>query len=225
MADVNSFVPNIGGTNSLSGNGVTEKWRDAGDGTWQKLGAMVVVGSDGTAGGSVTGFTAIVGASFSRPADTSAYAIGDIIGDSTVAATMNANVTAASAGIMRVHVARATDKTGMVRRLRLKTTDAAFLNMVVRVHLFRDRPTLLVGDNGAFAANASESNYLGYGDITLAMQFSDYVKGITGPADGSEWNFDPFSGTDYIHALLECRSVVTPGSAKTWSLVAEVLQN
>jgi hypothetical protein len=187
--------------------------------------AAMNVGSDGTPGGSVTGFTAIVGASFARPADTNVYAIGDIIGDSTVAATMNANVTAATAGIMRVHVARAADKTGMVRRLRLKTNDAAFLNMSVRVHLFKDRPTLLVGDNGVFAANATESNYLGYADITLGMSFSDYVKGISGPADGSEWNFDPSSGTDYIHALLECRSVVTPGSAKTWSLVAEVLQN
>jgi hypothetical protein len=186
---------------------------------------VIQVDASGTpgSGGAVSGYTAIVGASFSRPADTAAYAIGDALLDSTVAATVNANVTAGTAGIMQLHVARSTDKTGMVRRLRLKTNDAAFAGATIRVHLYKDRPTVTNGDNGAFLT--TESNYLGYADIVLDRHFSDAEKGFGTPAIGNEWNFDPSSGTDYIYAILETRTAVTPGSAKVWTLVAEVLQN
>jgi hypothetical protein len=174
--------------------------------------------------GQVGGAIAVATASFQRPADTLAYAVGDAILDSTTAATVNANTAAGSAGIMRLHVARATDKTGMIRRLRLKTNDTAFAAATVRVHLFRDRPTVTNGDNGAFLP--TESNYIGYADVVLDRHFSDAEKGLGVPAIGSEWNFDPAPGTDYIHAILETRTAITtPGSAKTWTLAAEAHQN
>jgi hypothetical protein len=174
--------------------------------------------------GQVGGAIAVATASFQRPADTLAYAVGDAILDSTTAATVNANTAAGSAGIMRLHVARATDKTGMIRRLRLKTNDTAFAAATVRVHLFRDRPTVTNGDNGPFLT--SESNYIGYADVVLDRHFSDAEKGLGVPAIGSEWNFDPAPGTDYIHATLETRTAITtPGSAKTWTLAAEAHQN
>jgi hypothetical protein len=174
--------------------------------------------------GEVGGRTAIVGASFARPADNAAYAIGDAILDSTTAATVNANVTAGTAGIMRLHVGRATDKTGMIRRLRLKTNDTTFAGATIRVHLYKDRPTVTNGDNGAWLT--TESTYIGYADIVLDRHFSDAEKGIGTPSAGSEWNFDPSAGTDYIHAILETRTAIAaPGSAKTWTLTAETLQN
>jgi hypothetical protein len=173
--------------------------------------------------GQIGGAIIIAGASFSRPANTTAYPVGALILDATSAATVNAN-TASTAGIMRLHVGRAVDKTGMVRRLRLKTNDAAFANATVRVHLYKDRPTVSNGDGAAWLT--TESNYLGYSDITLDRHFTDAEKGIGIPAWGSEWNFDPSSGTDYIHALLETRTAIaSPGSAKTWTLAAEAHQN
>jgi len=188
----------------------------------------VMIGSDGTVGephiGEVGGRIVVAVASFARPADNAAYAVGDVLLDSTTAATANANTTAGTAGIMRLHVGRSADKTGMVRRLRLKTNDTAFAGATIRVHLFKDRPTVSNGDNGAFLT--TESNYIGYGDVLLDRHFADAEKGMGTPAIGSEWNFEPASGTDYIHAILETRTAIaTPGSAKTWTLAAEAHQN
>jgi hypothetical protein len=59
--------------------------------------------------GQVGGAIAVATASFSRPADTLGYIVGDALLDSTTAATVNANTTVNTAGIMRLHVGRATD--------------------------------------------------------------------------------------------------------------------
>jgi hypothetical protein len=132
---------------------------------------------------------AVATARFSRPADTLAYA--SAMRSSTAPRPPPSMPTrpVGTAGIMRLHVARATDKTGMIRRLRLKTNDTAFAGATVRVHLYRDRPTVTNGDNGAFLT--TESNYIGYSDVVLDRHFSDAEKGIGVPAIGSEWNFEP----------------------------------
>lgn len=211
-----------------SGAGTTIATDNIAGVNWQRV--KVGIGDDGVAADvsqanpmPVAGSIVVATASFSRPADTNVYAIGDAMLDATSAATVNANVTAGAAGIMRLHVGRSTDKTGMVRRLRLKTNDTAFANATVRVHMFKDRPTVTNGDNGAFLT--TESNYVGYSDIVLDRHFSDAEKGFGIPQIGSEWNFEPTSGQDYIHAILETRTVVVPGSAKTWTLAAEAHQN
>jgi hypothetical protein len=166
--------------------------------------------------GQVGGHIAVASANFTRPADTNAYAVGDLIANST---------TAGSVVPLSLAVSRASDKTGMVRRLRLKTNDTAWANATVRVHLFKNTPTLSVGDNAVFSGGTTESEYLGYADITLDRHFSDAEKGTGIPATGSEWNFEPSAGTQTIFALLEARSAITPGSAKVWTLAAETHQN
>lgn len=171
----------------------------------------------------ISGFSSVVGATFNRPADTAAYVSGDVIGDNTVAATMNANVTPGSAGLMVLPLARSAGKTGMIRRVRVKTNDTAFAAKNVRVHFFKDRPTLTNGDNGAFLT--TESNYLGYCDVLLDRHFSDQEKGIGVPSTGSEINFDAAAGSVNIYALIECRDAVTPGSAKTWAVAVETLRD
>jgi hypothetical protein len=118
----------------------------------------------------------------------------------------------------------------MMRSLRLKVNDTAWKGATVRVHLFRDSPTVTVGDNGALNTSETyaftESNYMGYCDIALPQQTSDgYVKGFGVRSIGGEWNFDAAAGSQNIYVLLEARTGVTPGSAKTFALVAETLQN
>lgn len=165
--------------------------------------------------GQVGGHIAIVTASgFTRPANTTAYAVGDLIAN---------NATAGSVTPITLAVARANDKTGMVRRLRLKTTDTGFAGQTVRAHLYQDSPTVTNGDNGAWLSIAS--GYLGYADIALDRVFSDSIMGLGVPAVGGEFNFAPHSGTENIFALLESRAVATPQSASTWTLTAEAHQN
>jgi hypothetical protein len=165
--------------------------------------------------GQIGGHIATATATMTRPADTTAYVSGDLIANST---------TAGSVAPLTLAVARAANKSGAIRRLRLKVNDTAWLNASVRVHLYRQSPTVANGDNGAFSS--TESNHIGYSDITLDRQFSDpCVKGIGIPAIGSEFNFEPDAGTANIYALLECRSAVTPAASKTFTLTLEAYQN
>jgi hypothetical protein len=167
----------------------------------------------------VTGVSAMVGASFTRPNNTTAYSSGQIIAQSTTAGSCSAlGLPAARLPIPAC--------TGMIRRARLMVNDTAWLNAVVRCHFFKLNPTFSNGDGGNFAGGLNESTYLGACDVTLNEQFSDpYVKGIGAPNAGTEVNFDTASGTQNIYAVLECRSSVTPAASSTWSLTAEVLQN
>lgn len=159
------------------------------------------------------GLFAAVGGTLVRPSNTTAYASGKIIAQSTVAGSCSAILIAAS---------RANDATGMIRRLRLKVNDAAWVAATVRVHLFKDAPTFTNGDGGNFAAGLTESNYLGYLDVLLDQSFSDpFAKGFA----SGEINYEPSLGTPNIFAVFEARSAVTPAASKTFSLTAEVLRN
>ena len=167
--------------------------------------------------GEVAGKIAVAQATLTRPANTTAYTANTIVAN---------NATAGSVVPITLAVARSNDKTVMIRRLRLKVNDTAWLNAVVRVHLYKDSPTFAVGDGGNWISGTTESTYIGYADIVLDRQFSDpFVKGFGVPAVGSEWNVEPSAGTQNIFAVLETRSAVTPGSAKTFTLAAECHQN
>jgi hypothetical protein len=203
-------------------NGVAKRLKDMGDGSYAEVVYNANGGGGGGGGGAseahigeVGGKTIIAGASVTRPADTSAYAIGDLIANST---------TAGSVTPLALAAARVAQGTGMIRRARLKVNDAAWANAIVRVHFYRDSPACAAGDNGAWST--TESNYLGACDVTLDKSFSDpFVKGTGVPAAGSEINFDCAASSQNVYALLEARSAVTPGSAKVFSLVVEVLAN
>lgn len=168
------------------------------------------------AGCVVGGIAAIVGGTLTTPANTPTYALGQIIANSATPGSVTA---------IQVAVARINGGTGMVRRLRLKVNDAVWLNNTIRVHLYRDSPTCAAGDTGVWAGNTTESNYLGYCDIVMDRQFSDYVKGFGVVNVGSEINFDTAGGSQVLYALLESRSVVTRAASKIFSLVAEALPN
>jgi hypothetical protein len=157
----------------------------------------------------------IASGSITRAATTTAYATGQIIAQSA---------TAGSCSAVPMAVASSNDRPGLIRRLRLKINDTAWLSAVVRVHLFQNNPTYAVGDGSAFAGNLTESEYIGYGDVTLNEQFSDpFVKGIGVPAVGLEWNFQPSLGTQNVFAVFEARGAVTPAASKVFTLEAEAL--
>ena len=162
------------------------------------------------------GVFAVASGSFTRPANTTAYVSGQIIANST---------TAGSCTAISLTAARANDTSGAVRRVRVRVNDSAWLNATVRVRFFRNSPTFATGDGSAIAANITESESLGYCDVTLDQSFSDYTAGIGAPAIGGEMNFVPTSGAQTIFAVLEARSGVTPAASKVFSVFAEVYQN
>lgn len=171
-------------------------------------------GSSSTGVVTVSGTTAVVGGSSTRPADTTAYASGDLVANS---------VTAGSVVPITVAAGRVVNGTGMVRRVRLKKSGAVLTNAQFRVHLYKDTPTVTNGDNMAWLS--TESNYLGACDVTMDQAFSNAAKGIGVPNAGSDINFDCSSGTANIFALIEARAAYTPASAEVFTLAVEVLQN
>lgn len=148
--------------------------------------------------------------SITRPADTNIYAIGDLIANNTTAGSVTPMAITAPG-----------DGACVLNRVRLKVNDTAWKAGVIRVHLFRTLPTVTVGDNGALNASETyaftESDYLGYVDVTLSVQTSDgFAKGF------AAWQVVFDSDGYAIYALLEARTAVTPGSAKIFTLVPEI---
>lgn len=159
-------------------------------------------------------------ASFTRSSATAAYASGELIANST---------TAASVAPLTFAAARDADIAACVRRARIKCSDGQFLNQTVRLHLYRGNPCSpnppANGDGGTWSTY--ENDYLGAIDVTFDKQFTDpMVKGIGTPNNGSEITFLPASGTTAIYGLIECRSAIAaPAASSTWQVTLELMQN
>src|SRR5689334_10112995 len=76
--------------------------------------------------GAVGGHIAVAAASFTRPADTTAYASGDLVAN---------NTSAGSVTPMTFAAARAADKGFMVRRARMKKSTTGTTGAQFRLHL------------------------------------------------------------------------------------------
>jgi len=164
--------------------------------------------------GEVGGKSAIVEASFSRPADTTAYASGDLVANATIAG----NVTPMPFVVGRTP--NGSGATGMIRRARIRKTGTSITNASFRLHLYKSSPTPSNGDNGAWLTNKA-ADYVGAIDITLDRAFTDGAAGNGTPLIGSEINF--VSQTYY--GLLEARGAYAPVSGETFTVDLEVLQN
>lgn len=165
------------------------------------------------------GFSAVVAQNFTRPNDTTAYALGDLVANNTVAGSVTPMV---------LGVSRAADKTGMIRRGRLTKSGTTTANAIFRAHLFKDAPLAVNGDNGALSTNGALT-YIGSMDFDMtgsnARAFTDGVKCISVPNVGSEIVFDPSIGTVNIFALLEARGAYVPAAQEVFTLALEVLRD
>lgn len=156
----------------------------------------------------------LASASFTRPADTTAYASGDLVANST---------TAGSVAAMQFTVARIAAGSGMIRRARIRKTGTSITNAQFRLHLYSAAPTASNGDNGAWLTD-NAANYLGSFDVTLDKAFTDGAAGNGVPVSGSEINFALASGQK-VYGLLEARGAYTPASGETFTVSLETLPN
>jgi hypothetical protein len=154
------------------------------------------------------------GASFTRPADTTAYASGDLVANST---------TAGSVSPLSLTVAPVNNGTGVIRRVWLQKSGTSLTNASFRVHLYAQSTAITCanGDNSAWSTN-SVAGYIGSYDVTMDRAFTDGAKGFGLPSIGQELFFAAPNGTRAILALLEARAAYTPASAEVFTLTAEV---
>jgi hypothetical protein len=158
-----------------------------------------------------SGFGAVSSASFSRPADTTAYASGDLVGNSTTAGSVTPvnllNAVKEAGGVSRVE------------RIRLSKSGTSITNTSFRVHLYSAAPTVTNGDNGAFVSTLS--GYIGSYDVTMDRTYSDGAIGIGTPLALYGAPVFTVAGTT-LYALIEARAAYTPASGETFTVTAEL---
>lgn len=160
--------------------------------------------------------TATPSSNFTRPADTTAYATGDLVANSTTAGSVTPlswliTPSGSTGGWGPVFIRRA-----KIKKSTTVTTAAQF-----RVHLYTSSPTVTNGDNGAWLS--TESGYIGSLDITVDKAFSDASAGQGTLQSSTGVQIVNAGGTDItIYGLLEARAAYTPGSAEVFTVVLDV---
>lgn len=146
-----------------------------------------------------------------RPADTTAYASGDLVASST------------TAGSIVVPSFAITNSAGgaIIPRVRLTTNKTSGWGIAVTVNLWSTAPTYTNGDNGAYAVATGAAGWLCSFAITL-MQYADGATGFGSPSVGNACIAKLASGTA-IYWDLQVGAAATPASGQTFTLTAEVL--
>jgi hypothetical protein len=193
-------------------------WPGTGDGTVIAiLKAAALAGAAATPAGEnfigATGRRVVaVEATFIRPANTTAYASGDLVANSTTAGSVTA---------LSLALARVTAGSFSITRVRLRKSGTILTNAAFRVHFYTAAPTATNGDNGVWLTTGA-TGYRGSIDVTMDRAFSDGAAGLAAPT--TELDIRLASGTD-IFALLEARAAYTPVSGETFGLMVEAVQD
>jgi hypothetical protein len=152
-------------------------------------------------------------ASFTRPADTTAYAQNDLVANSTTAAS----VVPMSFGL------NASGRWGIIRGARLYKSGTTVTSATFTVFLFTASPgTPTNGDNGAFGV-ASSAGFLDSFAIDLAT--GALAGGTTGVKKRSAALAIPFcfpTANSKLYALLRADAAYTPASSETFELTLEI---
>lgn len=155
-------------------------------------------------------------ASFTRPADTTAYASGDLVANST---------TAVSVVALALVAARNEGASGIITRLRLAKSTVSLTNASFRVHLYKANPTEANGDNGAWSTTGANGDYIGSFDVTMDKAFTDGAMGAGVPGTGNYSQFVAANQSKVIYALIEARAAYSPGNAEVFTLYIEGFQD
>jgi hypothetical protein len=149
----------------------------------------------------------VTSTTFTRPADTTAYASGDLVANDT---------TAGSVTPMTFTAARFALGGFKIKRVRLKKSGTVLTNAQFRIHFYRTTITTITnGDNGAW--NTSHSGYLGSVDVTMDKAFTDGAQGEA----VCDIRGNPASSTTIL-ALLEARAAYVPISGEVFTPTLEL---
>lgn len=158
-------------------------------------------------------------ASFTRPNDTTAYSIGDLVANSTTAGSVTplAIPVGGQSGFINMRLVR----------VRLTKSGTSNTNANFTVHLFSTNTiTFANGDNGAYSSDHA-SSWLGSIAITSMTAFTDGCTGVGSFASGSEAFIKATNGTGQsiqnIYAVLVAGAAYTPVANEVFTLTLEEL--
>ena len=158
---------------------------------------------------------------FTRPANTTAYAAGQLMANST---------TAGSVTPLSWTFARVNGGNGYVRRFRMTLSSKSITNTSFRLHLYTVSPTVTNGDGGAFLSTMANEICTLTSQVSTSDPYnwqagSDVSIGYGTPSQGSECNFVAAGGTTTLYGLVEARAAYTPASGEVITVIPEVHQN
>lgn len=149
-------------------------------------------------------------ASFQRPANTTAYAAGDLVANSVTPGSVAPLVFAPPAG-------DPTGGSGEILRARIRKSKNSG-NFDLQLLLFTAPLTLTVGDNDAWSAPGSAS-FRGAIDVPVRTAFTD---GMVGYGVSNQGNSIPVAAGETLYGYLRALSTNTPDSAETFEVALEV---
>lgn len=155
---------------------------------------------------------AVASQTIARPANTTAYASGQLVANSTTAGSVTP--------FKLTNAVRVSGGSGRIERVRLYKSGTSITNALFRVHFYRLSPTVTNGDGGNWLT--SGATYIGAMDITMDRVFSDGAEGAGIPLVGSGLTFSLDDGVSDVYALVEARGAYTPVSAETFNMRAEI---
>jgi hypothetical protein len=173
---------------------------------------LIRTSQDGTLAAGEPQFVVLNTTALTRPADTTAYASGDLVANSTTAGS----VTPLQFTVSTVAGSATEPVYGVVQRVRLRFNDETVTNAQFRVHFYTSSPTPVNGDNGAWKTNA-HADYAGSVDVTVDKVFTSNAVGVSAAAAV------PFklTGGTVLYALLEARAAYTPTSGEVFNVTVE----
>lgn len=153
-------------------------------------------------------------ATFTRPADTTAYAIGDLVANS---------VTAGAVVPMTFQLDNSFPMAQFrLTRARLYKNGVAVTNATFRLQLYQALPTVTNGDNGAWLSTGA-ADWLGNIDVSSMFAFSDGAAGSGSCPAGSEMVIRNKQGTK-VYGLLTALGAYAPASGEIFTVVIEVVE-
>jgi hypothetical protein len=162
----------------------------------------------------VGGKTCAPSASFTRPADTTAYADGDLVANNTTAGSV--------AAMEFTNFIDPNQRSGCIRRARIHKSGTGVTNSSFRLHLFTASPGVGGGDNAAFVPSVV-TGWLGSIAVTVDEAGTAGSVGVGVPVTGSEINFtltQPQTNVT-LYGLLEAKGAYTPGNAEVFTVTLE----
>ena len=147
-------------------------------------------------------------ANFTRPANTTPYVSGQLLGNST---------TAGSVVPMSLTVNSVSGRKVYIRRVVLKKSTTGVTAPNFRIHLYTASPTIASGDGAAYST--TQSGHFCDLDVnmyTVTAIFSDGNDGIGTPNNGAECAVAPTTTT--VFALIEARGAYAPGNAEVFTV-------
>jgi len=166
---------------------------------------------------SLGGLQAVSATTMTRPADTTAYASGDLVANSTTAGSVT--------GMVFPNAVRLDLECARFERIRLRKSSATLTNASFRVYLFTALPTLSVGDNGAFNASSvlavdDMDKLIGWFDVTMDRSGAAGARGSGTPNSGPALTCKP-TASQTLYGLIEATAAYTPTSGETFNAVLE----